>query len=184
MYHQLARELAEISADQVVQTGASTISGVQVTAAVTSTEQPSAVTPASSTPSSTVSGVASSPVPVTSAVSDHASPLVVSGSSAIPAVTPAMPSSSGVSSPAVSGSTGSATLANASQKQMYGPLSFSNSGFTLSVMPLCLTFQYDSSIISRSGFENLSPQVSSSLSGASIQDIEVWPSPSAALFEI
>nr|XP_009765765.1 PREDICTED: pre-mRNA-processing protein 40A isoform X2 [Nicotiana sylvestris] len=137
----LARELAEKSAGQVVQTGASTTSGVQVTAAVTSTEQPSAVTPVSSTPSSTVSGVASSPVPVTSAVSDHASPLVVSGSSAIPAVTPAMPSSSGVSSPAVSGSTGSAALANASQTQM-------------------------------SGFENLSPQVSSSLSGASIQDIE------------
>ncbi|MCE0482049.1 hypothetical protein HAX54_040383 [Datura stramonium] len=138
----LARELAENAAGQVVQTGTSTNSGVQVSEAVTPTEQPSAVTPVSSTPSSTVSGVASSPAPVTPAVSDvNAPPLVVSGSSAIPTVSAAVTSSAGVSSPAVSLGTGSAALANAFQTQM-------------------------------SGIENLSPQVASSLSGASIQDIE------------
>lgn len=138
----LARELVENAAGQVVQTGTSTNSGVQVSEAVTPTEQPSAVTPVSSTPSSTVSGVASSPVPVTPAVSDvNAPPLVVSGSSAIPTVSAAVTSSAGVSSPAVSGSTVSATLANAYQTQM-------------------------------SGIEILSPQLASSLSGASIQDIE------------
>lgn len=125
MYHQLARELAENAAGQVVQTGTSTNSGVQVGEAVTPTEQPSAVTPVSSTPSSTVSGVASSPVPVTPAVSDvNTPPLVVSGSSAIPTVRPAVTSSAGVSSPAISGSTGSAALANAYQTQMYGPFNF------------------------------------------------------------
>ncbi|KAJ8533203.1 hypothetical protein K7X08_016092 [Anisodus acutangulus] len=137
----LARELAENVAGQVVQTGTSTNSGVQVSEAVTPTEQPSAVTPVRSTPS-TVSGVASSPVPVTPAVSDvNAPPLVVSGSSAIPTVSPAVTSSAGVSSSAISESTGSAALANAYQTQM-------------------------------SGIENLSPQVATSLSGASIQDIE------------
>ncbi|KAK4341997.1 hypothetical protein RND71_037813 [Anisodus tanguticus] len=138
----LARELAENAAGQVVQTVTSTNSGVQVREAVATTEQPPAVTLVSSTPSSTVSGVASSPVPVTPAVSDvTAPPLVVSGSSAIPTVSPAVTSSAGVSSPAISGSTGSAAQANAYHTQM-------------------------------SGIENLSPQVASSLSGASIQDIE------------
>lgn len=138
----LARELAENAAGQVAQTGTNTNSGVQVGEAVTPTEQPSAVPPDSSTPSSTVSGVASSPVPVTPAVSDvNTPPLMVSGSSAIPTVSPSVTRSAGVSSPAVSGSTGSAALANAYQTQM-------------------------------SGIENLFPQVASSLSGASSQDIE------------
>ncbi|CAN4084814.1 unnamed protein product [Withania somnifera] len=138
----LARELAENAAGQVVQAGTSTNSAVQVSETVTSTEQTSAVPPVCSTPASTVAGVASSPVPVTPAVSDvNTPPLVVSGSSAVPTVGPAVTSSAGVSSPAVSGSTGSAALANAYQTQM-------------------------------SGTENLSPQVASSLSGASSQDIE------------
>ncbi|CAN4084963.1 unnamed protein product [Withania somnifera] len=138
----LARELAENAAGQVVQAGTSTNSGVQVSEVLTPTEQPSAVPLVSSIPSSTVSGVASSPVPVTPAVSDVNTPtLVVSGSSAIPSVSPAITSSAGVSSPAVSGSTGSAAPANAYQTQM-------------------------------SGVENLSPQVAISLSGVSSQDIE------------
>ncbi|KAM3394997.1 pre-mRNA-processing protein 40A isoform X1 [Capsicum galapagoense] len=137
----LARELAE-TAGQVVQTGTSTNPGVQVSEAVTPTEQPSAVTLVSSTPSSTVSGVASSPVPVTPALSDVSTPpLVASGSSAFPTVSPAVTSSAGVSSPAALGSAVSAALANAYLTQM-------------------------------SGIGNVSPQVASSLSGASSQDIE------------
>lgn len=134
MYHQLARELAE-TAGQVVQTGTSTNPGVQVSEAVTPTEQPSAVTLVSSTPSSTVSGVASSPVPVTPALSDVSTPpLVASGSSAFPTVSPAVTSSAGVSSPAALGSAVSAALANAYLTQMYGSFHFSKGGFTFSCL--------------------------------------------------
>lgn len=130
---QLAREQAEKSVSQETQSEMGTTSNEPAVVAVSLAETPStASVSVSSTTSSTISGMTSSPVPVTPVVAVvNPPPVVVSGTSAIPIAQSAVTTSAvgvqpsmGTPLPAtVSGSTGvAAAFINPNATSMYGIL--------------------------------------------------------------
>ncbi|XP_057490186.1 pre-mRNA-processing protein 40A-like isoform X2 [Actinidia eriantha] len=149
----VAREQAEKPASQEAQSEISATSNSIEDVNVSSAEQSSAaVTSVSSISTSTITGLASSPVPVTPVVAVNAAPVVVSGSSAFPVAPSTATSAVGVSSlginvtPSPSAASGSAGVPAALDSTDATPMaSFDNSS---------------------------SHDVSNSLSGASMQDIE------------
>ncbi|GFY85969.1 pre-mRNA-processing protein 40A [Actinidia rufa] len=149
----VAREQAGKPASQEAQSEISATSNSIEDVNVSSAEQLSAaVTSVSSISTSTITGLASSPVPVTPVVAVNAAPVVVSGSSAFPVAPSTATSAVGVSSfginvtPSPSAASGSSGVLAALVSTDATPMaSFDNSS---------------------------SHDVSNSLSGASMQDIE------------
>ncbi|GMP45549.1 hypothetical protein CsSME_00014039 [Camellia sinensis var. sinensis] len=141
----VAREQAEKEASQGTQPEIITTSNAMENVTISSVERSStAVTSVSSISSSTISGLTSSPVPVTPVVAVNAAPVVVSGSSAFPIA------HSAATSAVITSSVG-ATITPSSAALV-----------ATDTMPV-------------SSFENSSSHdVSNSVDGASMQDIEVW----------
>ncbi|XP_052202335.1 pre-mRNA-processing protein 40A isoform X2 [Diospyros lotus] len=154
----LAREQAEKAASQLTQSESSTNSSAMPNIAISSGEQSATtVTSVSSIPSSTISGLASSPVAVTPVVAVNAAPLVVSGSSANPVSHAAGSSGVGTSSVSIA----------VTPSPSAAPSTASGS----TVVPAALVSTNTTSPVNSVG--NLSSHdVLSSLDGSSIQDIE------------
>lgn len=146
-----AREQAEKEAAQGLLTGTGTTSAAVENVTVTSEPPVATVIPVSSISTSTVSGLASSPVQVTPVVAVNASPLVVSGS-------PAMPTKHSATSGVVGVSSLAATIPlspSAASRSVGGPAAV-----------------VASTTVLMSSLGNSSHDVSVSVDGASVQDLE------------